>query len=217
MTTNPFAISPKDKKTRSRWLLIFISSYVIWVIILLSPILFLQSSSEELSTVSSYLTSSIVFVIYSLVSLWPLWDCGYRKPGTRLLTLYGLELFQRLLITFAATAALVLDLFNSENHFIKLILALILIKYVLDWYLCVLSFKLRRINKNRQKVQLDEFLYSHPQYQEKFEVLQHGKVIEEVAKNFTALIAVAPHCSRALSMLYKARRRELQKMAACAN
>ena len=93
----------------------------------------------------SVLYECLIYVTFGILSLWLIWYCAYKNPGTRLLTFW--------LVMSPIKRITNIGQKLSEPSGVLIIIALVIENGIfLWWYL--LSLKLRKINKARQKDKL---------------------------------------------------------------
>ncbi len=132
-------INKSEEKTHKYWLFSSLCMLVLFPLIVLG---FMVTLSKQIDIPESVLYECLIYVILGILSLWLIWYCAYKNPGTRLLTFW--------LFTSPIKRITQIGQELSESSDVLIIIPLIIESGIfLWWYL--LSLKLRKINKARQK------------------------------------------------------------------
>ena len=194
MTTALFEITQNEIKQRKVWLIATIASFGLCPLLAITSFPKLSENTDLFNNIWYQLAAS---TFGSLVSFWIIWHCGYKKPGTKLLTSC---------LIFAPIDALLLalNLFQEPWNIWNKVVNVINASIFLWWY--VQCIKLRRMNK---KIQLQ----SHPEYLESLQLLKELTTRERLDQEFFKLIRTWPQFERTSSKEYKLKKDELSLKA----
>jgi hypothetical protein len=186
-----FEMDQKKAKIRKYWL---IATILLLVVIPQLSFAFLAFVFKI--PVSLVIVWQLTTGVASLSSLWIIWHCAYKKPGTKWLTCW------LVCAPFYFLQTLLQLLRDPWNGWFAGMAVFDLLCYV-GWY--VLSLKLRKINKQLQA-------NSSPEYAQAVRDLREASTIEVLNDHFVNLSAKWPKLEYTSSKEYRRRKLELSKM-----
>src|SRR5579885_2125312 len=135
----------KEKRTRTHWLIVTLFSSFFYP---LFTSLFHTNVpvKESIFYMHEYFQFSFIATA-TLLPLWLLYHCAYKKQGTRLLTFW-------LIMSFLGTFLVAILVFRKPLGILEMIQNIM--EAITSIYWCILSLKLRKINKKYQKQMASE-------------------------------------------------------------
>lgn len=193
------ALSAKDQKVRKQWLialLVFSAPYLLAILAVLGMGAYGYFSGD--SSLNNLVFYAIVgFLALSLLGVYIPYRCAYKSPGLILLTIY--LIFVPLMVLMN-----VYRLWRNGFDIIPFVFFLFGTAISAWWY--ILSFKLRKINKNLRAQR-----HAPKEYTKALTLMKEAQTLEDLNRHFSHLVREWPQYEPTSSLAHQEATKTLHK------